>query len=710
MAEVKLILKADNSDYVRKVKEAQQSTQKLHDTSQQGMKREKGLIEDIENELSRLQERRKKAFTFEEVEKYNKKIAEAKQSLKEYDEAGVKVEKTTASMTQGIGKWVLSLGGATAVLGLLTKALKETENGLKFFNIAAAVTKQLLYDIVTGAGLAVPKLIEAAKISNELNKLRIEERYKTIDVSKALAEYNKLRTEAYDRTKSDTERADIMRQAIEKYNEVAKIKARFLDKELTQIESLIKLRPEDTKLLDQQATIIKEIYDLASDRERQIKELQSIETSIIKQQTEEREQMFKDWHTKLQDAAKFEIDTRKKLNDEIIILGLAGLDKELEQLKQKYEQDVENFGVSEGLKNLLLQKYLLERTRIIEKWEQEELEKLKKEIAWALDPDAKELPTDPLSGLEDELLKRGAEIIKTSGDIATGWNDAITATDEAGKADADNRRDKLRKALQAFQDVFDTIARRAVEDAQRRRELLDTQISEIENELQTEAELYAAGYAANVSLKKKELEDLKKVREQALKDEEEAIKRQRAMESIAQGVNIFTSATQILKAFTKNLGPIGLALAAGAITAMFALVANWKSKSSEVTKLAVGGSGDTGTIKGRSHARGGERFLDHVEVEGGESWGVLSVPATKKFGKIFHHMVSSFNKGEIPQIAGSKVSNNVLVDNNGSNSRLDQVIAEQKKLNNKLSNIDSLQDLGSRVVIKKGSTVRVIKR
>ena len=44
--DVTLVLRADNSQYVNKIKEAQQATQKLYDESEKGMQREKGLIGD----------------------------------------------------------------------------------------------------------------------------------------------------------------------------------------------------------------------------------------------------------------------------------------------------------------------------------------------------------------------------------------------------------------------------------------------------------------------------------------------------------------------------------------------------------------------------------------------------------------------------------------------------------------------------------------
>jgi len=125
--------------------------------------------------------------------------------------------------------------------------------------------------------------------------------------------------------------------------------------------------------------------------------------------------------------------------------------------------------------------------------------------------------------------------------------------------------------------------------------------------------------------------------------------------------------------------------------------------------LAKGGSGDdTGIIKGKRHSEGGERFLDHIEVEGGEAWGVLSRPATAKFGKEFHEIVSSFNRGEMPSITASPVNNSIFVNNDGSNSRLDKLIAEQRSLNEKYGKEPQIIVSGSRKIIRKGSNTRII--
>jgi hypothetical protein len=72
-------------------------------------------------------------------------------------------------------------------------------------------------------------------------------------------------------------------------------------------------------------------------------------------------------------------------------------------------------------------------------------------------------------------------------------------------------------------------------------------------------------------------------------------------------------------------------------------------------------------------------------------------------------MVSSFNKGQIPAMPINKISSNVMVENSGPNSRLDKLITEQRKLNEKISG-DSVQDIGNTRIIRKGATTRIINK
>ena len=116
------------------------------------------------------------------------------------------------------------------------------------------------------------------------------------------------------------------------------------------------------------------------------------------------------------------------------------------------------------------------------------------------------------------------------------------------------------------------------------------------------------------------------------------------MDTAAQISSLLTATADIIKGYAK-LPIIGQILSIAAIAAMWGTFAAAKAKAASVTKLAHGG---VGTVEGRSHAQGGEPFLGNVEVERGEMWGVLSQKATRKYGKAFNQVVTSFNKDQLP--------------------------------------------------------------
>jgi len=260
--------------------------------------------------------------------------------------------------------------------------------------------------------------------------------------------------------------------------------------------------------------------------------------------------------------------------------------------------------------------------------------------------------------------------------------------------------ENFKTAANEIYSVIDDINNERVEATKRNRELLDTQISELESELENETELYKAGYASNVEGKKAELAEIKKQREIALKAEEEALKKQRNLDAIEQASSLLTASANIIKGFSA-MPVVGQVLAIAAIAAMFTAFASARIQANKATQLAKGGHGE---VTGRTHAQGGERFLDHIEVEQGEKWGVLSRPASRKYGRIFENMVDSFNKDKLT-IPKEMNINNIAIQNDGPNKRLDEV-------NNNLRSIRSKTEItriGNTIIYKKGHHTRTVR-
>jgi hypothetical protein len=185
----------------------------------------------------------------------------------------------------------------------------------------------------------------------------------------------------------------------------------------------------------------------------------------------------------------------------------------------------------------------------------------------------------------------------------------------------------FREAIKDFAgEIADTI--KSVTDAQLEAtetylDDLNSRIAETQQALETELQLNEQGFASNVALRQKELEDLKAKQKQAIIERNKYLQQSKAIETVLQSIDLASSVASLLKSFTK-IPLVGLGLASAAIAALFAL---WRSsvvKTKEMTEFGKGGQ-----IKGDSHAQGGVKVPGMgVELEGGEY--VINKDVTKK--------------------------------------------------------------------------------
>lgn len=149
---------------------------------------------DLANKLSTLRDQRDMA-----VESLNDSV----EAQKELIEGNVKEAESVQTLSQGIGDMVVKAGGATTIMYALLSAFKDTTVGLDAFNIVGAVTKQILNDIVTGAGLSVSRMRETVQIQKELNSLRKEALLTDSSAKDLMTIYNLYYSQAADLTKSN---------------------------------------------------------------------------------------------------------------------------------------------------------------------------------------------------------------------------------------------------------------------------------------------------------------------------------------------------------------------------------------------------------------------------------------------------------------------------------------------------------------------------
>jgi len=869
MKRIELEIVADNSQYIQSTKEVTQATQTMQKSVHKGEQRTKGLIEDTTAALKDYEEKRKKAFTIEGVEKYNKKIAEAKQTLEEYNKAGIETTKVQEKQKKGNNDMItglkrlaatyLTVHAAVKIFKAIMNSTQQTGDLLRreISGIKSALD-ELSRTVATGNWAELGRRLREARQAGmdyadawdvvgdrerELRLIETEREGRMIELAKiyrntglvgaegyrkrkeAAEEYIKLAGEGerdavellkirldaeldfarqklgYSQDLAEDEKKRINEQIINNIrsaksfdeNKNALKNYQSLVKQLTEAEKGVPVRELigevwietsrkiDTKKVDELKASIAAIppeirsmsetyeqwgnitddtriritnaYDaigkkqnevanstirantmaelsstmLAKEEGKNLDDRQKKLEEFLQASLQLQDQYDKDQIDRLEGPERFAAERDYQLQQlallrthleskgdltEDHLKWLAGLEESanIEFMKQSADYDQKAFDemVGHGDKVRELERQLQEEA--LDLIEDNEEEKLKLKIKFAKE-DIKilEASDSVYAKIQADILRQRLAIWNKEIDqLAKG--DKKTFWDVVGLGDNPEAQEAIKNSVDTFRGVLDDIFSARVEDAQRTRELLDTQISETQRALEAEMDMMRDGYANNVDAKKKELEDLKIAREKALKEEEKAIKAQRALDTVSQLSSLISASADIFKSLAK-LGPVGVAVAIATIGTMFGAFAAAKVKASQATKLAEGGTGtDTGVITGKRHSQGGERFLDHVEVERGERWGVLNRRASAKYGKAFSEIVTSFNKDRVP-IDAVTGDPNIIVDVNQTNERLDRVHGELVRLNSKFGTKRERTDLGDRIVEKLGPhKTRIIRK
>jgi TP901 family phage tail tape measure protein len=423
------------------------------------------------------------------------------------------------------------------------------------------------------------------------------------------------------------------------------------DAEIDLLEQTIR---EKGRLLSEQRTRDAEIRKGSSKEQIEIAVQEAGDLfEITKEQTEQLALLKKASQEKeLEDIRKFNTD--KKLAE----IGTSGETVDIREAEEVGGiDDIENNGMSEIDFELFKQIKLLE---IQKKYTEERIALLDQEIAARTEAaqadgviDAQE--QNQIDSLE--LQKRGLD---KSVDQA---EDAIEDLEkQKGKTslaelfgmseeDFNGVKDALSQTYDAVLDGINQILEAEAEAAEIRIEALGEREDEVRDELDTELALNAQGFASNVQGKQEELNAITAAKKKAQKDAADIAKKQLIVDTIAQSVGLITTSINILEGFSK-IPIVGLPLGIAAVAAMIAFFVSAKAKAfsavGSTAATGASGEGSTGTIHGKRHYQGGERFTDNLEVEHGEKWGILSRGATTKHGKFFEKVTMGLNDGRNP--------------------------------------------------------------
>lgn len=371
------------ADYAKDVEKAGDQMDKSLDLTTKSIKEaianQKALVKELEADLKKLEKAYKDLTPGKESQVAAKQLRDTKAYLAQEQNELIRLqdeqiamnkreEASADSLTGKITKWALSLGGAAAALGVLKKAFGETTQGMNLFNTVGAVTKQILNDIVSGAGLSMNRIASAIAIQREFNALRMKQYKDAFESAKLENEYQQLYSASLDQTLTRAERLKVIDAALEAHNKSISIQVQDTQEQLALTERSLQDKPTNEKLIKEYADLHIRLENLDAQRVSSTKRLTRQRSALIKEEIEEEKKWREDLHEGLmklvdeyEDTNQQNADKLRQLNNEIEAAKLDGKDKELLILEQKYKEDLETYRENEEIKTALGERYAQDR-------------------------------------------------------------------------------------------------------------------------------------------------------------------------------------------------------------------------------------------------------------------------------------------------------------------------------------------------------------
>lgn len=206
-------------------------------------------------------------------------------------------------------------------------------------------------------------------------------------------------------------------------------------------------------------------------------------------------------------------------------------------------------------------------------------------------------------------------------------------------------------ALEQLQSVLDA----KVAAAEQAVAAADAEVEASKSKLDAEIEARNNGYANNVVLAQKELDNARKQQDKANKDKAKAVKQQQMLDTIAQTSSLITASANIWSSLS-GIPIVGPALAVAALALMWGSFAASKIKARQSTKQEGGGSesygdGTVELLQGGSHQSGNDIDLGRKpngvrrRAEGGEYFAVINKRNSRRFRSLIPDVIKSLNNG-----------------------------------------------------------------
>lgn len=248
--------------------------------------------------------------------------------------------------------------------------------------------------------------------------------------------------------------------------------------------------------------------------------------------------------------------------------------------------------------------------------------------------------------LSDEEIANIRNIIKRiDGEIDSAGKGAKDIYEVFGINLDEGQKEAINTSLGYAMEALNTFTQAAVQAADAKVQAADKEVSSAQKVLETEMQARANGYANNVAIAQKELEQQKKNQQAALANQRRAQKQQEAVQTIQQMGNLITATSMIWS-------QLGFPWAIPAIAVMWGSFLASKIKAAQVTKnTETYGDGTVELLEGGSHASGNDIDLGmkkdgtRRKAEGGEFFAVINKRSSRKFRGIIPDVIKSLNDG-----------------------------------------------------------------
>jgi hypothetical protein len=269
------------------------------------------------------------------------KIANTKQAILDYDKAlndgrsnigryGEAIE----GAFKDVGTKILSMVGPMALVSAgiavakklfegMKEAIMSTTFAMNTMNNVGAVSKQLFYDLAINGKLNIESLINAVKVQDELNKLRVDEGFEQLKIAKINREEQATRELSIDRTKTHAERLVLLNKVKDLENQKTVIAVKHLTEELEAKEKLLKQQPANEKLMLNILDIRRQIEDRYTQEDQAMRRIETQRTTFMQEEVDKRKKMTEAWYKEIDDqneankvAVKKQKDDSKKVEDD----------------------------------------------------------------------------------------------------------------------------------------------------------------------------------------------------------------------------------------------------------------------------------------------------------------------------------------------------------------------------------------------------------